>query len=326
MPNFLGSSTSFAKEFVRPISKSQLPGATASALTEGIEKLKSLHQQVMPFILRREKEDVLKELPPKIVSVIKVPMSNLQAKICRAFCSSEGSQASLAQLENALQTSQSSSSEPSLGADVLKSLLFLRLLCTHPSLVAEADSKSCEEWNRVSSSGKLLALIDVLSSAGINNDSITAADNDASLLYCGNLDDDHDNGGSYDKVISSMEDSGLGPESEICAPARGRKCVIFAQFTKSLDIVEDLVFKPHMPSLQYLRLDGQVPSGLRADMAIRFNSDPAIKVLLATTRVGGLGLNLTGESVSNERRDENLNKILSWSLKAIFVFRQVLIL
>jgi len=298
MPNFLGSSSSFAKEFALPISNSQVAGATASALTEGIEKLKILHQQILPFILRREKEEVLKELPPKIVSVIKVPMSTLQAKISRTFCSSESSRASLDKLEKALQAclSDPKGSETYLGTDVLKSLLFLRLVCTHPSLVAEAGSTTCEAWDKIGSSGKLLALVDLLNSAGINDDDITAADNDESLLYCDGVDDVPV--GSFCSVVTSLEDSGLSPESGLCAVSKTRKCVIFAQFTKSLDLVESLVLKPHMPSLRYLRLDGRVPSRLRAEIANSFNNDPAINVLLATTRVGGLGLNLTGLCLS----------------------------
>lgn len=49
-----------------------------------------------------------------------------------------------------------------------------------------------------------------------------------------------------------------------------------------------------MPGITYLRLDGSVPSGQRHAMVTRFNNDPSIDVLLLTTQVGGLGLNLTG--------------------------------
>ena len=49
-----------------------------------------------------------------------------------------------------------------------------------------------------------------------------------------------------------------------------------------------------MPSVTYLRLDGSVVAGSRHNLVQRFNSDPSIDVLLLTTQVGGLGLNLTG--------------------------------
>lgn len=49
-----------------------------------------------------------------------------------------------------------------------------------------------------------------------------------------------------------------------------------------------------MPSVTYLRLDGSVPANQRHGVVQRFNNDPSIDILLLTTHVGGLGLNLTG--------------------------------
>lgn len=61
-----------------------------------------------------------------------------------------------------------------------------------------------------------------------------------------------------------------------------------------LDIVENDLLKTHLPAVTYLRLDGSVSPGSRFDIVEKFNSDPSIDVLLLTTQVGGLGLNLTG--------------------------------
>lgn len=41
-------------------------------------------------------------------------------------------------------------------------------------------------------------------------------------------------------------------------------------------------------------LKGSIDSSKRYDIVTQFNNDPTIEVLLLTTRVGGLGLNLTG--------------------------------
>ena len=49
-----------------------------------------------------------------------------------------------------------------------------------------------------------------------------------------------------------------------------------------------------MPTVTYLRLDGSISPGMRHDVVTAFNNDPSIDVLLLTTQVGGLGLNLTG--------------------------------
>merc|ERR1712227_234275 len=61
-----------------------------------------------------------------------------------------------------------------------------------------------------------------------------------------------------------------------------------------LDIVESDLLKPHLPAVTYLRLDGSVPANMRHTIVSKFNSDPSIDLLLLSTSVGGLGLNLTG--------------------------------
>lgn len=50
----------------------------------------------------------------------------------------------------------------------------------------------------------------------------------------------------------------------------------------------------HLPSVTYLRLDGSVNVNDRHKIVTSFNEDPSIDVLLLTTQIGGLGLNLTG--------------------------------
>ena len=61
-----------------------------------------------------------------------------------------------------------------------------------------------------------------------------------------------------------------------------------------MDVIEEDLFQKHMPGLTYLRMDGSVAAGKRQDIVDKFNGDPTIDVLLLSTHVGGLGLNLTG--------------------------------
>jgi len=75
---------------------------------------------------------------------------------------------------------------------------------------------------------------------------------------------------------------------------RGDKCVIFSQFTSMLDILESF-FNFHC--FTYLRLDGAVKIEKRQPIINRFNTDPGIFIFLASTRAGGVGLNLTGANV-----------------------------
>lgn len=72
------------------------------------------------------------------------------------------------------------------------------------------------------------------------------------------------------------------------------RALIFCQLKSMLDIVEKDLLRVHLPTVTYLRLDGSVPAAQRHSVVARFNADPSIDVLLLTTQVGGLGLNLTG--------------------------------
>lgn len=72
------------------------------------------------------------------------------------------------------------------------------------------------------------------------------------------------------------------------------RVLIFCQMKQMLDIIETDLFKKHMPSVTYMRLDGGTDSKKRHAIVQTFNADPSIDCLLLTTQVGGLGLTLTG--------------------------------
>ena len=296
LPNFLGTESSFFKEFAKPIIKSQAPDASAYDIDMGLDSLKILHQQVLPFILRREKMQVMNELPPKTVTDVPCQLSKEQLSIYQDILKVSGTKDALEIVENELLDNGDSSAigtMQKLGSDVLKSLLQLRLICTHPllhSVFASTNkspsrkSESCRSFTRLDCSGKLVALNDLLRHSGIVESEMTAADNDDT----GFLLPDDDSDGDFDMGEAQTD------RRDDNAQRSTSKCLIFAQFTQSLDIVEQYLFEPHMPSLQYLRMDGRVPANNRQSIVDRFNNDENIKVLLLTTKVGGLGLNLTG--------------------------------
>lgn len=59
-------------------------------------------------------------------------------------------------------------------------------------------------------------------------------------------------------------------------------------------MVEEDLLRKHLPSVTFMRLDGSTDPRERQSIVRKFNEDPSIDVLLLTTKVGGLGLNLTG--------------------------------
>ena len=82
--------------------------------------------------------------------------------------------------------------------------------------------------------------------------------------------------------------------SAATAAVASHRVLIFCQLKQMLDLIEHDLFKALMPSVTYMRMDGATDPSKRHAVVQTFNADPSIDVMLLTTHVGGLGLNLTG--------------------------------
>lgn len=69
------------------------------------------------------------------------------------------------------------------------------------------------------------------------------------------------------------------------------RVLLFCQTRQMLDILELMMQREQYG---YLRMDGTTPVGQRIALVDSYNTTPDIFVFLLTTKVGGLGLNLTG--------------------------------
>ncbi|KAL1117403.1 hypothetical protein AAG570_004729 [Ranatra chinensis] len=72
---------------------------------------------------------------------------------------------------------------------------------------------------------------------------------------------------------------------------QGHRVLLFTQGKKMMTILEDFVSRSRY---KYLRLDGMTSISSRQPLIDKFNKDPSYFIMLLTTRVGGLGVNLTG--------------------------------
>ena len=101
-----------------------------------------LHARIGPFLLRREKTNVLSELPPKLIVDVPCELSKCQRARYARFASRE--QASLTAAASTLALPLRDVSSPGTSASALRALLFERLLCVHPALVRahNVDSSS----------------------------------------------------------------------------------------------------------------------------------------------------------------------------------------
>lgn len=133
MPGYLLSRGKFSERFEKPI-----------AGGDNKDSLKELNRHVKPFILRRLKKDVLKELPPKIESVLTSDMDDEQKKVYLAY---------LQQIKGKIEEEIRDKGLEKSHIQILAGLTRLRQICCHPSLFIE---------NYDGSSGKMDMLFELL--------------------------------------------------------------------------------------------------------------------------------------------------------------------
>lgn len=258
MPGFLGTEKSFNEQYSKPIMASRDSKCTEADHEKGLVATESLHRQVLPFILRRLKDDVLTELPPKIMQDYYCNMTPLQLRLYEDFASD------LAQGGSQLaETDGEEGGGVGKGGDTFKALSYLRRLCSHPKLVLSSKHPEYHVVQRT------------LKEQGKSIDDVTCSSKLVGLM-------------------NILNECGIGKKEIGGGASGGHRALIFAQLKQMLDLVETDLFRAHMPNVTYLRLDGSVEASKRQPIVTRFNADPTIDCLLLTTHVGGLGLNLTG--------------------------------
>ncbi|CAI8034563.1 TATA-binding protein-associated factor 172 [Geodia barretti] len=89
LPGFLGTERQFFERFGKPILLSRDAKSSSKEQEAGALAMESLHKQVLPFLLRRMKEDVLQDLPPKIIQDYHCELSPLQVKLYEDFACSK---------------------------------------------------------------------------------------------------------------------------------------------------------------------------------------------------------------------------------------------
>lgn len=99
--------------------------------------LEALHKQVLPFLLRRLKEDVLQDLPPKIIQDYYCELSELQKYLYDDFSNSKA----LTTAESTLRASEEAPGQQ----HVFQSLQYLRKLCNHPALILKNDTDAIKK-------------------------------------------------------------------------------------------------------------------------------------------------------------------------------------
>ncbi|KAG0251256.1 TATA-binding protein-associated factor mot1 [Actinomortierella ambigua] len=268
MPGFLGTEKQFNERFGKPILASRDCKSSSREQEAGVLALETLHKQVLPFLLRRLKEDVLSDLPPKIIQDYYCELSDLQKQLYEEFARSQIKR----EVEDDLLNDDTKVDQaPQKATHIFQALQYLRKLCNHPLLVVNENhpeyrkvmaqlKQANQSLHDLQFAPKLQALKQLLVDCGI---------------------------GAKGSIENEADTISAGAVSQ-------HRALIFCQQKAMLDIIENDLLKPGMPTVSYMRLDGGVDASRRHGIVQKFNADPSIDLLLLTTHVGGLGLNLTG--------------------------------
>ncbi|MFV0520273.1 MAG: SNF2-related protein [Lachnospirales bacterium] len=260
LPSYLYSFTNFKKRYITPI---QEENETISTL---------LRRQISPFILRRLKKEVLKDLPDKIEQNIYCDMSKTQNKIY--YATHIGIIDNLEQEVEELQSRKEQAknleeftealveekrNEMSNNKNLLARITRLRQICNSPNLIytKRADTK------------KDLYLKDSYEYAELNNINIDEIEEIESGKINALID-----------LLTQVKDNG----------SRG---LVFSQFTSMLQLV---IPKLEEKGFTFFYLDGKTKQQERFEQSRQFNQGER-DFFLVSLHAGGTGLNLTGADV-----------------------------
>ncbi len=213
VPSYMPLENNFRDFFINPIEKDK-----------DTDKIKILKKMIEPFILRRKKEDVLKELPAKIEQTSHCELTPEQSNLYNLTIN-QSRQQILDDLKN--------SSKPIPYMHIFSLLTKLKQICNHPKTI---DPIKYEK----SSSGK------------------------------------------WELFIELLQES---RES-------GQKVVIFSQYLKMIDLIEDYL---KQNQIGYASIRGSTKD--RKAPLKRFKEDPKCEIFVGSLKAVGLGVDLTAASV-----------------------------
>ena len=138
----------------------------------------------------------------------------------------------------------------------------LRKICNHPSLLGNQQENNININNEnfiLNNSGKFNALEELLISLGFEN-------------Y-----ESHNNNNNNTTIYEN-------------------KVLIFTQFKQMIYLISTFL-KKKFPSIFTIQLTSDVKPKERSNIVLKFNNDPTINIMILTTSIGGLGLNLTAANI-----------------------------
>ncbi|XP_078375262.1 SWI/SNF-related matrix-associated actin-dependent regulator of chromatin subfamily A containing DEAD/H box 1-like isoform X2 [Oculina patagonica] len=269
MPSMFGESVQGIKLLFSNSRMNVEPGSNYEKATVAQAK-----RIMKPFVLRRLKKDVLKQLPAKHDHIIKVDLTEDQRHLYNdsfVNCSKQFKQSDAgSQYNNILMLLRKAANHP----------LLLRSHYKDDALLEMAKKYCKDPAHRDSEPDLVFEDMTVMSDFELHclcREEQRLADHCLSkeiLLKSGKF-------VYLDTLLPDLKEKNC-------------RVLMFSQFTMVMDIIEVyLSDRRH----RYLRLDGQTSVVDRQGLIDKFNGDPDIFVFLLSTKAGGLGINLTSANV-----------------------------
>ena len=270
-PGRLGTIEAFVSSFVVPISRGIYSNATRQASSLGYQCSLMLQDSVSPFILRRLKKDVKKELPPKTEQVLSCLLSPLQEKKYLEYLQSEQVQSSL------------------LGRVMpFKAIIRLRQICNHP-VFYQSLARMGAAREREPQPTRLRHVEGMFYQPEYEKKARKEEEEEEEAI-------------DYDAVdwrewAHALEltrrSSKMLVMNEVLHlwKKEGHKVLVYTQTVSMLNIIERYAKEQ---GFSFCRMDGSTPIVKRQALVDLFNGRADVFLFLLTTRVGGLGINLVG--------------------------------
>ncbi|CAK5281557.1 unnamed protein product [Mycena citricolor] len=266
------------------------------------ERVSRAKKMMTPFVLRRRKDQVLKDLPKKTERVEWCMMTPLQKSIY-ADAIQRSRKFVLETIEDdtdAADSKPSGKKRPKAAAAVKKTyqenssnvLMDLRKSALHPmlfrtlftdrtldgitkQLLKEPDfKKRGARYDYVKEDMSVMTDAELQHFCGTYKSTQKFLQDDQSYLDAGKVE-------ALMRLLAEFRE-------------QGRKVLIFSQFTQILDILQAILKQKH---IRFLVLTGSTPVDVRQSLVDEFSETDSINVFLLSTKAGGMGINLTAASV-----------------------------
>lgn len=262
-PGYLEDPITFKSKFMDPIQEGSYMDSTQAQQRESLVALKLLNGILSPKVLRADMSAIAADLPSKTEFVLCVPLSDLQSRAYNMFVES-----------------LSMNGVANVSTKLWSWLAVLQLCCNHPFPFREKLSdryRQLESEAGDSESGSVLP--GSIQDAELPNDLLPRIEE----LFSPVLDPRDPYLSSRSLLLGQILQESLNV---------GDKVLVFSQSIPTINYLEDLLGQYGLKS--YVRIDGSTSGTDRQAISKRFNSPGGEKILLISTRAGGVGLNMFG--------------------------------